>query len=206
MTYESAPATAMVATHCAACRRPLVDAVSVEMGIGPVCRERYGMGDASDEGARFEANALVYKLACGRGDAGAIARLRELGFAKLADKCERAQGLARAPFCGSPRDNWGAADTGPEGEDAPPAAPRPRIFVEEADGVITVRAPYLADAVPAWREVRAGLRFDFERKAHSVPVRNRAALWLLLCRFYAGEHGIGPRGPFTVGPMTIGSA
>lgn len=40
--YESAPATKLVATHCAVCARPLVDAVSVETGIGPDCRKKHG--------------------------------------------------------------------------------------------------------------------------------------------------------------------
>lgn len=45
MSYESAPSTAFIATHCACCSRPLRDAKSVEIGIGPVCRERYGFDD-----------------------------------------------------------------------------------------------------------------------------------------------------------------
>lgn len=44
MGYEEAPATEMMASHCLLCGRPLVDAVSVETGIGPVCREKYGYG------------------------------------------------------------------------------------------------------------------------------------------------------------------
>lgn len=34
----------MVATQCACCSRPLVDADSVEAGIGPECRKRHGFG------------------------------------------------------------------------------------------------------------------------------------------------------------------
>ena len=52
MSYENAPATRMLATHCAACGRPLVDATSVETGMGPVCRERYGY-DARSEITRL---------------------------------------------------------------------------------------------------------------------------------------------------------
>ena len=40
MTYESAPATRMLEVKCNVCARPLVDAASVEAGIGPVCRSR----------------------------------------------------------------------------------------------------------------------------------------------------------------------
>ena len=49
MSYESAPATAMLATHCAACGRPLLDADSVEAGLGPECRKRHGFAKADAE-------------------------------------------------------------------------------------------------------------------------------------------------------------
>lgn len=38
--YETAPSTILLATHCALCARPLGDAYSVEVGMGPVCREK----------------------------------------------------------------------------------------------------------------------------------------------------------------------
>ena len=44
-THEKAKATRLLATHCCVCWRPLVDAKSVEMGIGPVCRKKYGHPD-----------------------------------------------------------------------------------------------------------------------------------------------------------------
>ena len=49
MTYESAPATKMIATHCAVCARPLLDAESVERGIGPDCAKRHGFGKEQEE-------------------------------------------------------------------------------------------------------------------------------------------------------------
>lgn len=44
MGYESAPATKLLATHCCVCGRPLVEADSVESGIGPTCAKRTGYG------------------------------------------------------------------------------------------------------------------------------------------------------------------
>ncbi len=41
-TYENAPATKMLATACACCSKPLVDAKSVETGVGPECRKKHG--------------------------------------------------------------------------------------------------------------------------------------------------------------------
>lgn len=79
-SYESAPATSLLSTTCAACGRPLLDAVSVECGLGPICREKNGY-DAHDE-HRAEANALVHAVALG--DVAKIARLEALGFVRLA--------------------------------------------------------------------------------------------------------------------------
>lgn len=62
-SYQNAPATKLLATACACCGRPLVDAVSVEMGIGPDCRAKYGVDDVQDAAARDEANALVHAVA-----------------------------------------------------------------------------------------------------------------------------------------------
>ena len=41
----------MLASHCACCARPLVDADSVEAGIGPECRKRHGFGVPTGEPA-----------------------------------------------------------------------------------------------------------------------------------------------------------
>lgn len=95
MSYESAPATQILATHCCVCGRPLVDAKSVEVGMGPDCRRRYGADDALDvtEDARREANRATYLLALwrrnlfgapsGKEAAALVARLKELGFVVL---------------------------------------------------------------------------------------------------------------------------
>lgn len=48
MGYENAPATKLLATHCCCCARPLVDAKSVELGIGPECRKRHGFAEAQE--------------------------------------------------------------------------------------------------------------------------------------------------------------
>jgi len=91
MSYESAPATQLVATHCCACNRPLVDAKSVELGIGPVCRKKHGFDMPVDDATRKAANALVYQIAAapqGLQCLEKIAQVRELGFAVLADRLE----------------------------------------------------------------------------------------------------------------------
>lgn len=64
MSYETAPATIMLATQCACCRRPLVDAVSIETGMGPVCRKRHGF-NAADTAADWSAVAGAMLAASG---------------------------------------------------------------------------------------------------------------------------------------------
>jgi hypothetical protein len=55
--------------------------------MGPHCRKRYGVSAEVTEEARAEANKLVYEIALdqkGKRVLQHVARLRELGFAKLA--------------------------------------------------------------------------------------------------------------------------
>lgn len=86
--YEDAPQTRLLATHCAICQRPLCDAKSVELGIGPECRKRSGFDLEVSEDARKRANQLVWEVAVdhvAQTILNAVTELRLLGFAKLAD-------------------------------------------------------------------------------------------------------------------------
>jgi hypothetical protein len=122
-SYLEAPATKMLATHCAACGRPLVDVVSVEVGMGPDCRARLtATVECSDE-TRHEANVLIHKIAIAQTGMNALApitRLRELGFQKLATKVEHR--------CASVR-------------------------IAEDSGVYVVQAPFTEEATSAWRDI-----------------------------------------------------
>ena len=62
MSYENAPATDLLSTRCMACARPLLDAASVEAGMGPICRGKYGYSEIPDD-ARIAANALIHEAA-----------------------------------------------------------------------------------------------------------------------------------------------
>lgn len=178
-TYENAP------THCAACGRALVDAVSVETGMGPDCREKYGYGEmvgAPDwtkvaeltanavailpGDAHGTANKLVHAVACGKSVGPCVAALDALGFGKLAARLgERAHAVR---------------------------------IEETAPGVLTVRAPFSPEfnaalrAVPGQRWVpnasgKGGVR--------TVPTSSRAALWSALKRaFPAGTTVFGTKG------------
>jgi hypothetical protein len=168
MSYENAPATEMLATYCAACGRPLVDSVSVEVGLGPECRKRHGWNADVDEETRGEANRIVHRIAVEQTGAAVlegVAKLRELGFAKLADRVVKRV--------------------------------KPIVIEETDDGRLAVKAPYRGEAVEGWRRV-PGRRFDKESKRNVIPVSSKRALWELLKAHYAGEYGIGPKGAFEV--------
>jgi hypothetical protein len=182
MSYEEAPATALVATACCICGRALVEAESIASGIGPVCAEKTGFGRADiAPSVRAEVNKLVYELAAIQRSTDAvprIERLRELGFGKIADRIE---------------DRIGELIT---------------IRVELVDGVgLVVEIPRITDTavfsalvadlrtVPGrrWREVpgRAG-------KVNVVP-NDRAsihALYRALARTFPGQPTKSPRGLF----------
>ena len=118
-TYLDDPATALLATDCAQCNRPLRDAVSVEAGIGPDCRKRHGYGQAQGEAdwtavesvlaahpdlaavlaahrgdAHRLANVLVHRAACAHRDERAphAQAVGALGFTVLAAALARAPG------------------------------------------------------------------------------------------------------------------
>lgn len=90
--YETAPATEMLATHCCACGRALVDAVSVESGMGPDCREKYGRWPADVD--RVAVNKLVNGIAVRQNATAAeLAALHKLGANVIAARI--AQRFAR---------------------------------------------------------------------------------------------------------------
>lgn len=93
MSYEQAPATKLLAAHCLFCNRPLLDAASVEAGIGPVCREKVGYNDPVPDHARLTANKLIHQIATNRGSTQIrewLEEIRSLGLERLVEKLEEA--------------------------------------------------------------------------------------------------------------------
>lgn len=123
MGYEDAESTKLLATHCAACGRPLRDAESVEVGMGPICRDKLGLGADAGPG-RGRANQIVHQAAAEvfLSEEAAL-ELVSLGFPALAAR------LAER-----------LADAG-------------KVVVTDASESYLVRAPYLESALGAWRAV-----------------------------------------------------
>lgn len=171
MSYEQAPATIMLATHCVCCGRPLVDSVSVEAGIGPECRKKHGFQEpqrAPDwskvvltspipmEGTPQEmCNKLVW-LAARKPSTKDLCRMvdtiRALGFDRLA-KC-----LAKR-----------TADA----------------VVTVENGHIHVKCAYNETFVAEGRHI-PGRRWDGPSKTTIFPQTAREQLWGVLKRSFPG--------------------
>lgn len=167
MSYENAPATRMLATHCAVCSRPLLDAQSVELGIGPDCRKKYGFNIEVDEAARKRANELVYAVALGPvegtppaaiADAlrAVCAELMMLGFVKLADTLLRRNAA---------------------------------VVVTRSDAGYAVNAAY-NEVFNAELKAVPGRRWDREAKCWRVPKAARMPLWRAMQRAFHGYLGV----------------
>lgn len=189
MSYEDAPSTILLASRCAVCSRSLRDAVSVELGIGPVCRERHGYDyGACTEEERQQANKLVHDCAVHVDDDEfrliACAELRLLGFAKLATRIEfRGKDEAKR--------RKAAKNTVVIKEHKLPG-----IHGGWVKGLL-VSAPYNENANYAWRRI-GGRKWMREHRANFIPSRCKQSLWHLLKTYYAGCAGTGPRGDFQI--------
>jgi len=181
MSYENAPATKMVATHCACCGRPLVDAASVETGIGPECRKKHGFDIPCTDEARVEANKLVYLIAA-KQDGPEVAEhckaLFALGFAQLVLAVLKRVATIRISI---------TDDTHPHGA-----------------GRFAVVTPYSEQSVTTLRTI-PGRRFYNPKKAgkpgephNTFPREAQAALWQAFQILYPGATAVGPKGPFVV--------
>lgn len=176
MSYENAPQTKLLATHCALCGRALCDAKSVELGIGPICRTQYEFELNVSEAARKEANQLVYQVAIkqkGLEVAQAAKRLRALGFEKLAERIkERAK-----------------------------VKPAVKIDITEKNGraFFRVESPFVDTALTAWRGIPGRFFVKDGSKAYNlIPTKYRSELWALLDAHYAGLIAEGPEGLFQI--------
>lgn len=176
MSYENAPATKLLATHCCVCGRPLVDALSVELGIGPECRAKNGYNDVTDPTARAEANKLVHAIAAGACGNPldliiALASLRVYGFERLADTLTDRKAAVRVEDLG--------------------------------DGKISLTTPYDAGFVAALKAATPWRRFVKDDSGARWVVAGdedvKKKLFAAMRRAFPNTLGVGPRGAFAIG-------
>ena len=195
-SYENAPSTTLLATHCALCGRPLRDADSVERGVGPDCAEKHGYGDAQGEAdwdrvnallvggqahqELFEAVAPCYGQA--RGAANAIvhhAALTERKRRRLHVDLLVALGYTRLAV-------------------ALEAAAGEVVRIQTQDGgALVVKAPYNPSFTAGIKAARVGARWSDADKAWLVPrdAKAKVGLYRALLAAFPGVLLEGPKGP-----------
>ena len=155
--YAAAPACGMLAANCAVCGRPLLDARSVETGIGPDCRRKHGVPNSLSDEARTEANLIVWQIAHDQtAKSGQITRLIEIGATQVAIK------IGRRFF--KTIEVWPATST----------------------GRIQVLTPYNPDFVAAIKTLCKSRRFEVATKTWTVAQSDRSNLWSAIRRACSG--------------------
>jgi len=177
MGYENAAATKLLATNCAICGRALVDATSVELGVGPECRNHIDQG--IDDGTRKIANKCVFDAAIATQEGRiedvmrAANTIEEMGLTALADKirCRFKKAVER----------------------------KAQITIEVEDDCYVVNTPFRrGDKVAfinAWRNIPGRA---YRRGFNYIPLTQKRALWALLREFFSGKYGDGPKGKFRI--------
>jgi len=162
MGYESAPGTEMLATYCACCGKELLDAQSVEAGMGPECRRKHALPDTLDEDARKAANKLVYIIAMdqtGPGVDKAIVELKALGCDKIVKRIQqRVYGKRRVVI----------------------------TLRENIADRFNVASPYDEEFVYRVKRIY-GRRWDGEDKVNHFPTESWDRVWALIAECYRGK-------------------
>jgi len=196
MGYEQSIQCKLLATNCVCCGRPLVDAQSVELGIGPECRKHITWESDIDEDERKIANEHIYNasIAATHGAVQEVldyaALIEHLGLASLAEKVRRrfVSFLEQA-------------------KRKPSITIREFTYKDKRTGVdvraMSIKTPYKrsqpASFTSAWRSI-PGRWWDRKRRSNIVPITssNKQAVWNLLKQFFPGLVGMGPKGAFRV--------
>lgn len=181
MSYENAPATYLLATHCICCGKPLVDSASVEAGIGPVCRKKSGYASEVTEENRQAANKLIHKVSTTTDTdekVEALNALFDLGLVQVVTALLKSVATVKIA-------------TTPVGH-------------KHGAGRLAVKVPYSggwdSPEVQALRKV-PGQWWDKESKCNTFPQSSKGALWAVLKQYHHGEIGVGPKGVFKVAPQ-----
>lgn len=201
MTTTNAVRWNKVATHCCVCGLPLVDATSVEFGIGPVCRRKYNYEDAyaisPDTGAEVslflaEQN-FPHDVALGV-DAAVEADDSRKAANKLVYYASAEQGEAAILAAHALR-LLGYTALADRIQDRLLAVSLKRT----PEGMVAVTTPYNPAFIGALRVKFVGQKWDRENKVWLLPDTQEAFDHLSnALAVYAGQWAVGPNGPFKV--------
>jgi hypothetical protein len=218
MSHEMSPVANVIPVRCLVCNRILVDATSVEIGVGPECRENMGIPEGlvigpmqvdavlarlrglEDRGfaerleglmafgGRKAANALTYHMA----------RLMQEGVAVPdAQVLAEVLGLLGYPtFAKRVQERLEGYKA--RAQKRAPKAKKPRVFIEATgDGTLTLVTPYDETFVGAIKAI-PGRKWHAPAKAWTFPVAAKPAVWSLLQMHFAGVWAEGPKGTFQI--------
>jgi len=191
-----------VASTCCACGRPLVDATSIEFGIGPVCRRKYQYEDAYPC-SEAQMRPVVEALINAENTLEVVEFASRVECAILANDSRKAANLL-VHFASTEALPLAIAATHGLrllGYTALADVVQERLCTvrieERPDGMLAVRTAWNPAFVAAVRNV-PGRRWDGEAKVNLIPGAQRPALWRVLQATFAGAQGVGPKGPFVI--------
>lgn len=208
--YTAAPATILLATQCACCARPLLDAVSVETGVGPDCRKKHGFTQAQTEpnwtDVLYATDGIISvleifgeKVSLGTLNGEAVDAAWRLGGIET-----RRVANVIVHRIAAEQDSAGVPDlinavralgfTKLADRIATRVAP---VRIELQGNELVVTAPYSEKGTAAFRRV-PGRRWDRDAKVNRFPMSAKRDLFDALRDAFPGLVAAGPKGLFTI--------
>lgn len=215
--YENAPATKFLATHCLICRKPLVDAESVERALGPCCARMHGYDNASapadwskyldaytgqniptsfaaayiDGNAHKLANLIVNRIVMNLRDAQVVSHIKALhaiGYSQLAETIVKRRKIRMVAA---------VVRVAPTQADREVVKTTQVVKVRRAGGKVYVSGPYHTEFKNAVKAIK-GAWWHMGTKEWSVYDDDAAALNALITRHYPGATLESDKGAFVI--------
>jgi hypothetical protein len=201
--YSNSAAFQMNPTHCSCCHQPLVDATSIEHGMGPICRKNYYQDapplDKEDiEPLLAKVNKLSPSLASFKFRLQTLIQCLESRDA--ANLVNKALAVWR-------RDDKRTEDVillldilhamGYVKMAARISELKAKIHIKVSEGFVAFDTPYNPSYVADIKKV-SGRKWDKDQKVWQVPVAKKRAAWEVLQNHFPSQLASGPRGLFRV--------
>lgn len=191
--------TPKVATHCCVCGIGLIDGVSIEKGIGPVCRKKYRYEDAYPVSAEQVTELAMYlTLAVPQEVAGRVL--------EAAARNDSRKAVNLLIYYGSAEQGEAAIKAahavGILGYKDLAARIHERLvpvhISRTEDGLVKIQSPYSDVFLSAIRPIRGQMTFDRKEKAWLAPDTDEVfeVIAAAFTAAYAGEWALGTEGPF----------
>lgn len=191
MSYLNSPSIEIVATKCFLCNRPLLDANSVESGIGPICKKKIGYFDEnSQDDYKYENigiseidNAVLEKLSI-NDCRGAVNSLINFCSRCIKDK-ELIIKIVKQI------DNLGYKELSK------------KIFYYICDIIIEqdndlLYISYPKDRRMDWVINKNNGKWDSKLEKYIINKNNKKRIWGAFKKFFPGSFCIGPKGVFKI--------